>query len=135
MASIYVLVGSFNGLVTFIGNYPLSASWLPLLRPADQATNTITGIAEYFFFLMSVLGILVLRRAERFKPGGAGSGKHNTWIGNPIIFATVSGLLILRGVIAEPLQGLAILLVGLLGLVVFYMRFGLRGFEKPTAII
>ncbi|KAI0129942.1 large neutral amino acids transporter small subunit 1 [Xylariales sp. AK1849] len=109
MASFYVLIGSFNGLVTFI------------------------GIAEYFFFLMSVLGILVLREAEKNKANGPVS-KYNTWIGNPIIFAVVSSLLILRGIITEPFQGLAILLVGLLGLAVFYSRFGLRGFGMPDMV-
>lgn len=62
------------------------------------------------------------------------AAKYNTWIGNPIIFASVSGLLILRGVIAEPLQGLGILVVGLLGLGVFYYRFGSRGFEMPAVV-
>ncbi|ORY71245.1 large neutral amino acids transporter small subunit 1 [Pseudomassariella vexata] len=109
MASVYVMVGSFNGLVTFI------------------------GMAEYFFFLMSVLGILVLRRADKHQPNGT-RFRHNTWIGNPIIFAAVSGVLILRGVIAQPLQGLGILAVGLAGLAVFASRFGLRGFERSSPI-
>lgn len=107
LASFYLIIGSFNGLVTFI------------------------GITEYFWFMMSVLGILVLRRAEKYQPNGTAS-RYNTWIGNPVIFASVSALLIFRGVVAEPLQGLAILVVGLVGLAVFYSRFGLRGFEMPS---
>ncbi|KAI1341999.1 large neutral amino acids transporter small subunit 1 [Xylariaceae sp. FL0016] len=105
LACFYVAIGSFNGLVTFV------------------------GLSEYVFFMMSVLGILVLRKGESHGPTGS-SPSYRTWIGNPIIFATVSGLLILRGMIQEPLQGLAILFVGLLGLVVFYKRFGACGFEQ-----
>jgi hypothetical protein len=97
--------------------------------------NHNKGIAEYFFFLMSVLGILVLRKAERQNRPRATTAKHNTWIGNPIIFAFVSSLLIIRGIIAEPLQGLAILIVGLFGLAIFYIRFGSRGFEMPPAAV
>jgi L-type amino acid transporter 6 len=133
IASFYVLIGSFNGLVTFIGNYPLLPHGCLLPLSFARLTSEQQGIAEYSFFLLSVLGILVLRRAEKLKPNPVAT-KHNTWIGNPIIFASVSGLLILRAVIAEPLQGLAILVVGLIGLAVFYYRFGSRGFEMPVAI-
>ncbi|CAJ2507733.1 Uu.00g089190.m01.CDS01 [Anthostomella pinea] len=109
LASFYVAIGSFNGLVTFI------------------------GLSDYFFFMMSVSGILILRKADRHKPTGS-AHTYKTWIGNPIIFSFVSGLLILRGVITEPLQGLAILFAGLLGLAVFYTRTGRRGFELPAGI-
>ncbi|ORY17794.1 large neutral amino acids transporter small subunit 1 [Clohesyomyces aquaticus] len=103
IASFYVMIGSFNSLVTFI------------------------GIAEYFFWFFAVLGVFVLRRRpnpERESP------TYRTWAGNPIIFAVVSGMLILRGVLSDPLQGLMIFGVGTTGLVIFYKTFGRAGFQS-----
>jgi solute carrier family 7 (L-type amino acid transporter), member 6 len=87
------------------------------------------GLAEYTFFLLSVVGLLLLRRNERRGLGrAANTTSYSTWIGNPLIFSTVATLLIVRGVMTDPLQGVAILIVTLLGLAVFYFRFGSRGF-------
>ncbi|KAK3944197.1 large neutral amino acids transporter small subunit 1 [Diplogelasinospora grovesii] len=102
MASFYVLIGSFNGLVTFI------------------------GLAEYFFFLLSVIGLLVLRQRSGLDP------KYRTWTGNPVIFTVVSGLLILRGLLTEPLQGFAIAAAGVLGLAVFYWNSKRNGLPGPS---
>ncbi|KAH8652364.1 large neutral amino acids transporter small subunit 1 [Xylariales sp. PMI_506] len=93
LASLYVLVGSFNALVTFIGMCPT---------------------------------LLVKESRRRLKGSMA---RYNTWTLNPIIFAAISGLLILRGIIAEPIQGLAAIVVGLFGLMIFCLKFGLRGFS------
>lgn len=83
-----------------------------------------------------MLGLLLLRRRETHQLSQAvhPSSNYNTWIGNPIIFTVVSGLLILRGVMSDPLQGLAIGFVALSGVAVFYLKFGLRGFGAPVSV-
>lgn len=83
-----------------------------------------------------MLGLLLLRRREArqlSQPVHTGS-KYTTWVGNPIIFTVVSGLLILRGVMSDPLQGLAIGFVAFCGMAVFYLKFGLRGFGAPVSV-
>jgi hypothetical protein len=42
---------------------------------------------------------------------------------NPVIFISVSFLLVLRGVIANALQGVAILVVVIMGWILFTLRF------------
>lgn len=73
------------------------------------------------------------REAQRFSRQGPGlhgtaavRGYH-TWIGNPLIFTSVSGFLVLRAILTDPLQGLAIISVGASGVLAFHLRFGLRG--------
>ncbi len=94
-------------------------------------TPTYVGLAEYLCFLLCVVGLLLLRRREA-RDGGPPASHYRTWIGHPVIFTVVSSLLILRGVVNEPLQGAAIAVLALLGLGVFWLKFGLRGFSKPA---
>lgn len=54
------------------------------------------------------------------------SRMHRTWIGNPLIFTSVSAFLVLRAVMTDPLQGLAILSVLASGIAAFGLRFGFR---------
>ncbi|KAI8174235.1 hypothetical protein KHU50_004484 [Colletotrichum sp. SAR 10_65] len=105
LSVVYVVVGSFNGLVTFI------------------------GLAAYMIFFSSAVGLILLRRRDRRAPV-AKAAEYRTWLINPIIFSAISGLLVVRGVITDPLQGAAILLVALFGLAFFSLRFGLRGFTN-----
>ena len=88
-------------------------------------------MTEFSCYFSSVLGLFFLRAREARKQTEP-SIRQPTWTGNPIIFTVVSGMLILRVVITQPLQGLAILSVQLLGLVVFYSRFGFRGPRPPV---
>ncbi len=81
---------------------------------------------EYLFFLMSVAGLLLLR--NRDDPRAA--PQYMTWVGNQVIFSIVSSFLILRGVLTEPLQGFAILLVGLFGLGMFLLE--IKGAPFPA---
>ncbi|KAH8891292.1 large neutral amino acids transporter small subunit 1 [Thozetella sp. PMI_491] len=110
LASFFVVIGSFNGLVTFI------------------------GLAEYVFFLMSVVGLLVLRSRDDLRVTPAPSSRYTTWTGNPIIFSVVSALLILRGIINDPWQGIAIVLVGTVGIAVFYFKSRLRPFPLAAMV-
>ncbi|WYZ38682.1 hypothetical protein EsH8_III_000596 [Colletotrichum jinshuiense] len=103
LSVVYVVVGSFNGLVTFI------------------------GLAAYMIFFSSAVGLIILRQRDNRAPA-ARVAEYKTWLINPVIFSAISGLLVVRGVISEPLQGAAILLVAVFGVAFFSLRFGLRGF-------
>ena len=71
---------------------------------------------------MSVVGLLILRRRDDPR-AVLGAPRYTTWTGNPIIFSSVSALLILRGVVTDPWQGTAIVVVGSLGLGFFHLKF------------
>ncbi|KZL68063.1 large neutral amino acids transporter small subunit 1 [Colletotrichum tofieldiae] len=108
LSAVYVVVGSFNGLVTFI------------------------GLAAYTIFFSSAVGLIILRQRDTRAPT-AKAAEYSTWLINPVIFSAISGLLVVRGVISEPLQGGAILLVAVFGVVFFSLRFGLRGFTHTES--
>lgn len=85
-----ILLGSFRVLVTF------------------------NGLGEYTFFFLTVLGAIVLRYRE---PELARPYKPSVLL--PVIFALVSGFVVIRGAIFAPSQ--AVILLGLWGLgLVFY---------------
>ncbi|KAI3392901.1 hypothetical protein diail_4988 [Diaporthe ilicicola] len=123
LAAFFIVAGGFNGLVVLI------------------------GLAEYTCFLAAVLGLLLMRSRERYEASRRHSGlsrngdrnsnngssirstsshpsRYRTWIGNPVVFSSVSAFLILRAVVTDPFQGLAILLVAGSGVAGFSMRFG-----------
>lgn len=96
-----------------------------------------TGLAEYTCFLAAVLGLLIMRSRERRSQDGLSrhSGlldrsrssrpsRYRTWIGNPVVFSMVSAFLILRAVVTDPFQGLAIGLVVGSGVGAFSIRSG-----------
>jgi solute carrier family 7 (L-type amino acid transporter), member 6 len=100
VASFYVIIGTFSSLLTFIG---MSFPPPPLrLTPTNLATLN-PGISEYLFFFFAVLGVFVLRK--RALPSEA---VPRTWTLNPIIFCVFSGFIVLRGIITDPFQGLAV---------------------------
>lgn len=103
--------------------------------------NLWTGLAEYTCFLAAVLGLLIMRSRERYGVGRSQDGhsrdsglldrsrssrpsRYRTWIGNPVVFSMVSAFLILRAVVTDPFQGLAIALVVGSGVGAFSMRSG-----------
>jgi L-type amino acid transporter 6 len=75
------------------------------------------GIADYLFFFLAVLGIYQIRRQD------VGSN-YRTWTLNPIIFCVVSGFIVLRGIVTDPVQGGAIAALVGVGWAVFRWRFG-----------
>lgn len=106
--------------------------------------NLWTGLAEYTCFLAAVLGLLLMRSRERYDASRCQNGlsrnsglsnvsrssrppRYRTWIGNPVVFSMVSAFLILRAVVTDPLQGLAIALVVGSGVCAFSMRSAGRG--------
>lgn len=131
LTSIFILVGTFTGLITLIGIYPSAPC-----RMATRvfAADTVTEMIKFFCYMMSVLGIFILRRRvdKQMQIGSQPTYKtYRTWVGNPIIFASVSGLLIARGALSAPLQAPAIFSIGVLALAVLYRKFSSRPYELP----
>lgn len=94
LTSVYILTGTFRGLLTFI------------------------GITEYLMFILTVLVLFRLRlhpptplssSLPAAKPTSATIYRTNTI--NPVVFCVLSVFLVGRGVIMEPGQGGAIMIV------------------------
>lgn len=113
LASFFIVVGSFTGLITMI------------------------EMIKFFCYMMSVLGIFILRRkADAQIPTGScpPCRAYRTWSGNPIIFALISGLLIIRGALSAPLQAPVILAMSIISLAMLYRRYTSPGYEMPTSV-
>ncbi|KAF2744550.1 amino acid transporter-like protein [Sporormia fimetaria CBS 119925] len=97
LTGVYILIGSFDTLVTFY------------------------GVAGYVFYFLAVLGLIILRvkEPELERP-------YRTWITTPIIFCCVSLFLLSRAVFAEPLQSLAVLGFMAAGLIIWFGWVGRR---------
>ena len=97
LTGVYVVIGSFDTLVTFY------------------------GVAGYSFYFLAVLGLIILRvkEPELERP-------YRTWITTPIIFCCVSLFLLSRAVFAEPVQTLLVLAFMAAGLVVWFAWVGRR---------
>ncbi|KAF2002438.1 large neutral amino acids transporter small subunit 2 [Amniculicola lignicola CBS 123094] len=91
LTAVYIVIGSFDTLVTFY------------------------GVAGYTFYFLSVLGLIVLRVKEPELPR-----PYRTWITTPIIFCCVSLFLLSRAVYAEPIQTLLVLAFMAAGLIVWF---------------
>ncbi|KAI1117228.1 amino acid/polyamine transporter I [Nemania sp. NC0429] len=113
LTSAFILAGSLTGLITLI------------------------EMIKFSCYMMSVLGIFILRRrAGKQVPTGLHPTyrAYRTWVGNPIIFASISVLLIIRGALSAPLQAPIILSISILALAVLYRRFGSCAYELPPPI-
>lgn len=93
LACFYILFGSFRALLTF------------------------NGLGEYSFFFLAVVGAIVLRVRE---PGLR--RPYKPFVAIPAIFALVSGFVVVRGAIFEPILALVLVLVWILGLLVYWAR-------------
>ena len=71
--------------------------------PADACT----GILEYIFFLLAVCGL----RRIRTSSSKVQDMVYRTYNFNPIMFCTVSAILILRGILQHVWQGVFIILL------------------------
>ncbi|KAL5117094.1 hypothetical protein ACEQ8H_005053 [Pleosporales sp. CAS-2024a] len=102
LTALYILIGSFDTLVTFY------------------------GVAGYTFYFQTVLGLIVLRVREPDL-----DRPYKTWITTPIIFCCVSLFLLSRAVFAEPVQTLLVVAFMVVGLVIWFTWVGRRrGKEK-----
>lgn len=91
LASVYISLGNFRALVT------------------------LNGLGEYAFFLLTVVGAIVLRFREPdlHRP-------YKPLLVIPILFAVVSGFVVIRGATFAPVQALVLLSVWVLGLVYYW---------------
>ncbi|GAB1310670.1 Solute carrier family 7 protein [Madurella fahalii] len=102
LSALYILLGNFRALLTF------------------------NGLGEYTFFFLAVVGAIVLRYREPHL-----ERPYRPFVAIPIVFALVSGFVVVRGAVFAPTQ--AFVLVGLwtLGLA-FYLvqrRYRERGLD------
>jgi amino acid transporter len=97
LTAVYILIGSFDTLVTFY------------------------GVAGYTFYFLAVLGLIILRVKEPDL-----ERPYKTWITTPIIFCCVSLFLLSRAVFAEPVQTLLVVAFMVAGLVIWFAWVGRR---------
>lgn len=93
LATLYILFGNFRALLTF------------------------TGLGEYTFFFLTVIGAIVLRFREPdlrrpYKP----------LIVIPILFAVVSGFVVIRGAAFAPVLAIVLLVLWLIGLLAYWAK-------------
>ena len=93
LSAIYILVGSFRALLTF------------------------NGLGEYSFFFLTVVGAIILRfrEPELERP-------YKPLLIVPVIFAAVSGFVVVRGAAFAPVQALVLVAVWGLGFVFYSVR-------------
>lgn len=93
LSALYILLGNFRALLTF------------------------NGLGEYSFFFLTVLGAIVLRFRE---PGLR--RPYKPFILVPVVFAVVSGFVVVRGAFFEPVLALVVIVVWIIGLGFYYAR-------------
>ncbi|KAF3353313.1 hypothetical protein VDGD_21427 [Verticillium dahliae] len=93
LAAVYILLGNFRALLTF------------------------NGLGEYTFFFLTVLGAIILRWRE---PGL--ERPYKPFVVVPIIFALVSGFVVVRGAAFAPVQAGVLVGVWALGLVFYWAK-------------
>ncbi|KAI0848049.1 amino acid transporter [Daldinia vernicosa] len=93
LSALYILLGNFRALLTF------------------------NGLGEYSFFFLTVLGAIVLRFREPELPR-----PYRPHILVPIVFALVSGFVVIRGAIFAPALALVVIAVWIIGLVFYLVR-------------
>lgn len=95
MTAAYIIVGTFDVLITFY------------------------GVAAYMFYFLVVLGLIVLRVREPHL-----ERPYRCWITTPIIFCCVSLFLLSRSVFARPWAGVAVVGFLVAGLAMYGVRMG-----------
>lgn len=93
LSAFYIMLGNFRALLTF------------------------NGLGEYTFFFLTVFGAIILRYREPqlerpYKP----------FVLIPLIFALVSGFVVVRGAAFAPSQALVLAGLWVLGLVFYWIR-------------
>lgn len=93
LSSLYIILGNFRALLTF------------------------NGLGEYTFFFLTVVGVIVLRFREPdlHRP-------YKPIIVVPLVFALVSGFVVVRGAAFAPVQAGVLLVAWGLGLGFYYVR-------------
>lgn len=78
---------------------------------------TLNGLAEYTFFFLTVLGAIILRFRE---PELKRPVKPFVLI--PVLFALVSGFVVVRGAVFAPIQAAILVGIWMVGAVFYYVR-------------
>ncbi|KAI1382663.1 amino acid transporter [Hypoxylon trugodes] len=93
LSALYILLGNFRALLTF------------------------NGLGEYSFFFLTVLGAIVLRfrEPELRRP-------YKPFILVPIVFALVSGFVVIRGAFFAPVLALVVIVVWIIGLGFYWVK-------------
>ncbi|CAN9205314.1 unnamed protein product [Alternaria alternata] len=78
---------------------------------------TLNGLAEYAFFFFTVLGAIILRFREPDLPRPV-----KPLILIPILFALISGFVVVRGAVFAPIQAAILVGIWLCGLVFYFVR-------------
>lgn len=78
---------------------------------------TLNGLAEYTFFFLTVLGAIILRfrEPELKRP-------VKPFILIPIVFALVSGFVVIRGAVFAPIQAAILIGIWAVGALFYYIR-------------
>lgn len=78
---------------------------------------TLNGLAEYAFFFLTVLGAIILRFREPDLPRPV-----KPYLIVPILFALISGFVVVRGAVFAPVQAGILVGIWVLGAVGYYVR-------------
>lgn len=78
---------------------------------------TLNGLAEYTFFFLTVLGAIILRfrEPELKRP-------VKPFILIPVLFALVSGFVVVRGAVFAPIQAAILIGIWVAGAILYYVR-------------
>lgn len=78
---------------------------------------TLNGLAEYAFFFLTVLGAIILRfrEPELKRP-------VKPFILVPMLFAFISGFVVVRGAVFAPVQAAILIVIWVIGAVFYFVR-------------
>ena len=107
-----LLIVTSNALIL---NTVLSAIYI--LLGNMRVLLTLNGLAEYAFFFLTVLGAIILRFREPELPRPV-----KPLILVPIIFAVISGFVVVRGAVFAPIQAVVLVAIWCIGLIFYYLR-------------
>jgi L-type amino acid transporter 9 len=78
---------------------------------------TLNGLAEYAFFFLTVLGAIILRFREPNLPRPV-----KPFIVIPVLFAIISGFVVVRGAVFAPIQAVILVGIWVAGAAFYYAR-------------
>ena len=87
----------------------------------DTLLILLAGIIEYTFFFLATAGVFNIRRTSPPK-AQASERTYRTWSGNPIIFCSLSAVIVIKGMVQDPLQAVLVILAFLAGLGLWRVR-------------
>ena len=104
-------------------NFGLTAMYITL--GTFRTLLTFYGVAGYFFYFLTVLGLLILRVKEPSL-----NRPYKCFLGTPVIFCCVSLFLLSRSVVAEPWTSLAVVGFVIIGFAVGLWRMKTGSWER-----